>query len=119
MISNAVEAMVSGGDQLLTSGREPPKLIISTFQKNDCFSIRIVDNGPGIPEDLIGSIFYPMISGRAEGTGLGLSIAHSIINQHKGMIECDSKPGHTRFAIYIPVAPNARGKRKLAETQDR
>jgi len=35
------------------------------------------------------------------------------------MIECDSKPGHTRFAIYIPVAPNARGKRKLAETQDR
>lgn len=81
--------------------------------------IEVIDNGPGIPEDLIGSIFYPMISGRAEGTGLGLSIAHSIINQHKGMIECDSKPGHTRFAIYIPVAPNARGKRKLAETQDR
>lgn len=81
--------------------------------------IEVIDNGPGIPEDLIGSIFYPMISGRAEGTGLGLSIAHSIINQHKGMIECDSKPGHTRFAIYIPVAPNARGKRKLAEIQDR
>lgn len=67
-------------------------------------SIEIVDDGPGIPEELIGSIFYPMISGRAEGTGLGLSIAHSIINQHKGTIECSSKPGYTRFAIYIPVA---------------
>lgn len=65
--------------------------------------IEIIDNGPGIPEELIGSIFYPMISGRAEGTGLGLSIAHSIINQHKGMIECSSKPGKTRFAIFIPV----------------
>ncbi len=66
--------------------------------------IEIIDNGPGIPEELISSIFYPMISGRAEGTGLGLSIAHSIINQHKGMIECSSKPGNTRFAIFIPVA---------------
>lgn len=72
--------------------------------------IEIIDDGPGIPEGLIGSIFYPMISGRAEGTGLGLSIAHSIINQHKGMIECSSKPGHTRFAIYIPVADEQRRK---------
>ncbi|MDP1930569.1 MAG: nitrogen regulation protein NR(II) [Gammaproteobacteria bacterium] len=78
--------------------------------------IEITDNGPGIPDDLIGSIFYPMISGRAEGTGLGLSIAHSIITQHKGMIECSSKPGKTRFAIFIPVAPRARNKRKLAES---
>jgi len=65
--------------------------------------IEIIDNGPGIPEDLISSIFYPMISGRAEGTGLGLSIAHSIIKQHKGMIDCSSKPGKTRFAIFIPI----------------
>ncbi len=65
--------------------------------------VEIVDDGPGIPEELIGSIFYPMISGRADGTGLGLSIAHSIINMHKGMIKCSSKPGQTRFSIYIPV----------------
>jgi two-component system nitrogen regulation sensor histidine kinase GlnL len=70
--------------------------------------VEVIDNGPGIPDDLIGSIFYPMISGRAEGTGLGLSIAHSIITQHKGMIECNSKPGKTRFAMYIPVAPGRR-----------
>ncbi len=63
----------------------------------------IIDNGPGIPEDLISNIFFPMISGRAEGTGLGLSIAHSIINRHHGSIECDSRPGCTRFAIFLPI----------------
>ena len=59
--------------------------------------IKIIDNGPGINPDMIGSIFYPMISGRAEGTGLGLSITRSIINQHKGLIECESRPGATCF----------------------
>lgn len=66
--------------------------------------VEVIDNGPGISADLIDSIFYPMISGRAEGTGLGLSIAHSIINQHQGIIECQSQPGCTRFSIYLPVA---------------
>ncbi len=77
--------------------------------------VEVIDNGPGIPEELMGSIFYPMISGRAEGTGLGLSIAHSIINQHKGMIECNSKPGYTRFAIYIPVADKRRISHKKSD----
>jgi len=65
--------------------------------------IDITDNGPGIPPELMSTLFYPMISGRAEGTGLGLSIAHSIINHHKGIIECQSKPGRTSFSILIPV----------------
>lgn len=63
----------------------------------------IIDNGPGIPENIRESLFFPMVSGRAEGTGLGLSIAQSIINQHQGIIECDSKPGQTHFSIYLPL----------------
>ncbi len=65
--------------------------------------VSIIDNGPGIPEDIRESLFYPMVSGRAEGTGLGLSIAQSIINQHHGIIECNSKPGQTQFSIYLPL----------------
>lgn len=72
--------------------------------------MEVIDDGPGIPEELMGSIFYPMISGRAEGTGLGLSITHSIINQHKGMIECTSRPGRTCFAINIPVGSTSEEK---------
>ena len=67
-------------------------------------SIKIIDNGPGIKPEMIDSIFYPMISGRAEGTGLGLSITHSIVNQHKGVIECESRPGATCFTVILPVA---------------
>jgi two-component system nitrogen regulation sensor histidine kinase GlnL len=66
----------------------------------------ISDNGPGVPEALKETLFFPMISGRAEGTGLGLSIAQSIINQHNGLIECQSQPGQTEFVIYIPLEQN-------------
>lgn len=65
--------------------------------------VDIVDNGPGIPEHIRDAIFIPMVSGNAEGTGLGLAISQSIINQHKGLIECSSKPGCTRFTLYIPL----------------
>ena len=65
--------------------------------------IDIMDNGPGIPSELVEQIFYPMVTGRADGTGLGLSIAQSLITQHKGLIECHSEPGNTVFTIYLPL----------------
>ena len=63
----------------------------------------IIDNGPGIPDPLIDSIFYPMVSGSQNGTGLGLSIAQSIMAQLGGLIECSSRPGNTVFTIYLPL----------------
>lgn len=65
--------------------------------------VDIVDNGPGIPEDIVKNIFYPMISGRADGTGLGLTISQHLIHQHQGLIECHSEPGSTRFSLYLPM----------------
>jgi len=65
--------------------------------------IDIVDNGPGIPVELVQNIFYPMVSGRAEGSGLGLSIAQSMIGRQNGVIECESKPGETIFSILLPL----------------
>lgn len=65
--------------------------------------IYITDNGPGVPHGIVDTIFYPMISGRAEGSGLGLSISQSILNLHGGLIECDSKPGCTCFTLTIPI----------------
>ncbi|MEE9335260.1 MAG: nitrogen regulation protein NR(II) [Granulosicoccaceae bacterium] len=63
----------------------------------------IIDNGPGIPDSLIDSIFYPMVSGRQNGTGLGLSIAQSIMAQLGGLIECSSQPGNTVLTTYLPL----------------
>lgn len=65
--------------------------------------VDIVDNGPGIPESVRDAIFLPMVSGRPEGTGLGLSISQSIINRHRGLIECTSEPGNTVFTLNIPL----------------
>ncbi|MCX7112381.1 MAG: nitrogen regulation protein NR(II) [Proteobacteria bacterium] len=65
--------------------------------------IDIIDDGPGIKPELLNQIFYPMVTGRAEGTGLGLSIAHSLISQHGGLVECESKPGETVFSIFLPL----------------
>ncbi|TNF36602.1 MAG: nitrogen regulation protein NR(II) [Gammaproteobacteria bacterium] len=65
--------------------------------------IDISDNGPGVPAELRDRIFFPMVTGRADGTGLGLSIAQSIVQQHNGLIECASEPGHTCFSVYLPL----------------
>jgi len=65
--------------------------------------VDVIDNGPGIPADLLQNVFYPMISGRASGTGLGLSITQSIIGQHHGLVECQSEPGRTDFIIFLPL----------------
>jgi two-component system nitrogen regulation sensor histidine kinase GlnL len=65
--------------------------------------IEIIDNGPGIPEDMRDKIFFPMVSGRAEGTGLGLSIAQSLIQQHDGLVEVESVPGRTVFVVLLPI----------------
>jgi len=65
--------------------------------------IDIIDNGEGIPDAIREKIFLPMVTGRAEGTGLGLSIAQSLINQHGGLVDCQSEPGNTVFSLLIPL----------------
>ena len=73
-------------------------------QRHDLVArIEIIDNGPGIPQDMLDKIFYPMVTGRAEGTGLGLSIAQSLIQQHDGLVEVESVPGRTVFAVLLPI----------------
>ncbi len=65
--------------------------------------IDISDNGPGIAEDMMDRIWFPMISGRPDGSGLGLAITQAIIGQNHGVIECTSRPGATCFSVFLPV----------------
>ena len=65
--------------------------------------VSVVDDGPGIPEEIRSKVFFPMVSGRAEGTGLGLAISQMLINQHNGLIEFDSRVGNTEFRILLPI----------------
>ncbi len=65
--------------------------------------VSIVDDGPGIKEELKSQIFFPLVSGTAQGTGLGLPIAQHLINLHGGLIEFDSRPGLTEFCVLLPL----------------
>lgn len=65
--------------------------------------IQIIDDGPGVPEDIRDKIFFPLVSGREGGTGLGLTLAQNFIAQHHGLIELESEPGRTSFSIVLPL----------------
>lgn len=65
--------------------------------------LHVIDNGPGVPDSIRDRIFYPLVSGRDGGSGLGLTLAQTFVQQHQGLIECDSVPGRTDFKILIPL----------------
>ena len=65
--------------------------------------VQVIDNGPGIPDDIRERMFYPLVSGREGGSGLGLTLAQSFVQQHQGTIECESRPGYTCFSIRMPL----------------
>jgi two-component system, NtrC family, nitrogen regulation sensor histidine kinase GlnL len=65
--------------------------------------LQVIDNGPGIPEDIREKIFYPLVSGREGGSGLGLTLAQTFVQHHEGVIEVDSQPGRTCFRIVLPL----------------
>jgi two-component system nitrogen regulation sensor histidine kinase GlnL len=65
--------------------------------------LHVIDNGPGVPDSIKDRIFYPLVSGREGGSGLGLTLAQTFVQQHHGLIECDSVPGRTDFKILIPL----------------
>ena len=65
--------------------------------------LHVIDNGPGIPAAIKDRIFYPLVSGREGGTGLGLTLAQTFVQQHHGLIECDSVEGRTHFKLLIPL----------------
>ena len=65
--------------------------------------LHVIDNGPGVPDSIKDRIFYPLVSAREGGSGLGLTLAQTFVQQHYGLIECDSVPGRTDFKILIPL----------------
>ncbi len=102
IVKNAVQAMKGKGN-IIVKTRIHRHMCIGRKRYKLAVKCDIIDNGPGIDADIMNQIFYPMITGRAEGSGLGLSIAQALINQHNGLIECNSEPGNTVFSIYLPM----------------
>jgi len=109
IVRNSVQSLAASDvekPEIILRTRALRQITLGSVHHRLVCSVEIIDNGPGIPTDILSKIFYPMVSGRAEGTGLGLSIAQSIINQHQGLIECKTKPGKTKFKLLIPLELN-------------
>src|SRR5216683_2220782 len=95
IIDNAIDAMGGKGE-----------LRVRTYRDDACVVVEIGDNGPGISPEIKPHIFEPFFTTKAvgEGTGLGLDTVQRIVKKHRGNVQVSSKPGDTRFQVWLPVA---------------
>jgi signal transduction histidine kinase len=98
IIDNAIDAMNGKGE-----------LRVRTYRQDGCAVVEIGDNGPGISPEVEAHIFEPFFTtkGVGKGTGLGLDTVQRIVKKHRGNIQVDSKPGDTRFQVWLPLAEPA------------
>ena len=106
IVKNAARAMGEGGSIVLHT-RIARNFTIGSHRHRLVAQIEIEDDGPGIPAEIADTLFLPMVTSGG-GQGLGLSIAQSLITQHKGLVECRSRPGKTVFTILLPLAPDGQ-----------
>jgi two-component system nitrogen regulation sensor histidine kinase GlnL len=110
VVRNAAQALTSSGGTQGKGGtitlrtRAVRQVTLLRQRHRLALELQVIDDGPGVPEDIRERIFNPLVSGRDGGSGLGLSLAQTFIHYHRGVIECDSRPGRTVFRIILPLA---------------
>lgn len=100
---NAIQAIGKSG-RLVLRTRVLTSVSIGTRRYRLVASVQFEDDGPGVPDHLRETLFYPLVTGRAEGTGLGLAVAQDLVSRHDGLIEFASRPGQTIFTILLPFS---------------
>jgi signal transduction histidine kinase len=97
LLNNAADAL---------EGRTNGMICVRTGHENDYLVVEVADDGPGVPVDLQARLFEPFFTTKkvGHGTGLGLSIARRIVvERHHGTINVVSRPGDTRFRVFLPL----------------
>jgi two-component system nitrogen regulation sensor histidine kinase GlnL len=99
---NAMQAVGARGRIVLRT-RALTNQSIGSVRHRLVASIQFDDDGPGVPPEIRETLFYPLVTGRADGTGLGLAVAQDLVIRHGGLIEFESRPGRTQFTILLPI----------------
>jgi two-component system, NtrC family, nitrogen regulation sensor histidine kinase GlnL len=117
LVKNAAEAIgidaLDGEIVLSTAFRTGVRLQVpgSTERVSLPITLSIRDNGPGIPANILGDLFDPFVTTKAQGSGLGLALVAKIVGDHGGIVECDPAARRTTFRVLLPIyqARDGRG----------
>jgi two-component system nitrogen regulation sensor histidine kinase GlnL len=109
LIKNAAEAVADrpDGEIILTTAYRPGiRLSVAGSREKISLPLEfcVIDNGPGVPSDLLPHLFDPFITTKTNGTGLGLALVAKIIGDHGGIVECDSQNHRTTFRVLMPAS---------------
>jgi signal transduction histidine kinase len=104
-IERALRNLILNACQAAREGSSAPQVHVSFSVEGESLSVRIVDNGGGVPERIRGSLFEPFVSeGKSSGMGLGLALAQKIAQEHNGNVKLeDSRPGRTVFVLSLAM----------------
>ena len=103
VLNIARNAAQAGAKRISFRTRAVRQITILRQRHKLALELQVVDDGPGVPEEIQDRIFNPLVSGREGGTGLGLSLAQTFVQYHQGVIEFESRPGRTTFRILLPL----------------
>ncbi|MFJ6325502.1 MULTISPECIES: nitrogen regulation protein NR(II) [unclassified Rhizobium] len=109
LVKNAAEAVGDrqDGEIMLTTAYRPGiRLSVAGTREKISLPLEfcVIDNGPGVPPDLVPHLFDPFITTKTNGTGLGLALVAKIIGDHGGIVECDSQNHRTTFRVLMPAS---------------
>ena len=114
VVHNAAQALRSrieqGDAEIELTTRVVRNVTINKQRYKLALDLHVIDNGPGIPDEIKDKIFFPLVSGKEGGSGLGLTLAQTYVQQNYGFIGCTSKPGTTDFQMQLPFRLKTEGK---------
>ena len=109
VVRNAAQALLSAanggrGGTIVLRTRAARQVTIARQRHKLALELQVIDDGPGVPEEIRDRVFNPLVSGREGGSGIGLALVQTYVQNHGGVVELDSRPGRTIFTLLLPLA---------------